>query len=132
MLNFQPRSSVKNCRDASRVFSSNSSYFTTNLHSFQLFAAFEMFLCSNNLSNHFQQPKNIFFSIFFSKTALISLKNLPKQPITTFHLKSRLPYNHLRQSDPRYSQIPLNHQKSQTSHHMLTPNREKIKNPTIG
>ncbi len=37
--------------------------------------------------------QKIFFSIFFSKTAWISLKSLPKQPIATFHLKSRLPYN---------------------------------------
>ena len=37
--------------------------------------------------------QKIFFSIFFSKTAWISLKSLPKQPIATFDLKSRLPYN---------------------------------------
>ena len=37
--------------------------------------------------------QKIFFSIFFSKTAWISLKSLPKQPIATFRLKSRLPYN---------------------------------------
>jgi hypothetical protein len=37
--------------------------------------------------------QKIFFSIFFSKTAWISLKSLPKQPFATFRLKSRLPYN---------------------------------------
>ena len=37
--------------------------------------------------------QKIFFSIFFSKTAWISLKSLSKQPIATFRLKSRLPYN---------------------------------------
>ena len=37
--------------------------------------------------------QQIFFFDFFSKTAWISLKSLPKQPIATFYLKSRLPYN---------------------------------------